>query len=150
MGFHIRSSLFFTIVILVITGCYVPMYALGAGESEALTALAAAEEKIIVCHNAVAEADIVGADVTALLATLNEAGKLISLAEWSHAHGNYDSAVNYANQSQNRLNGVVVEAEALAETAAHELYWEFAVTVGGSIVGIVAVAAIVPVDNSSS
>jgi hypothetical protein len=115
------------------------IHVFGASESDAVAAIAVAEEKIIVCYQAVAEADSVGADVTALLNVLDEAGQLLSKAELSYDVGNFDSAVDFATQSQDGLDGFFVEAKALTEKAVQERYWDMLITFGGSIVGTILV-----------
>lgn len=139
MSVRYRLVLAFVAVMLSLSIISARLDVFGLAESDAVSAIDVAEEKIVLCYNAVAEADAAGANVTALLATLNRAGELLSKAELSYRMGDFDSAVSYAGQSQDELDGFVVEAEALSERVAYEDYLDFLVTFGGSIAGTVAV-----------
>ena len=139
MTFHVRLMLVFVASLLMVFCSCARFYVFGADESEAVAAIAAAEEELVLCYNAVVEADRFGANVSDLLETLDAAGELLSRAELSYRVGDFDSAVVFASQSQDELNGFVVEAEVLMEMAVQEHYWDFLVNVGGSVVGTVAV-----------
>jgi len=108
-------------------------------ESDARSAIVAAEERIVVCYQAVVEADGAGANVSGLLAVLNEAGWFLSRAKLAYNMGDFESARNFAVQSQGRLNGFVEEADSLRGAALQRRYWDFLVNVVGSIMGTVAV-----------
>lgn len=108
-------------------------------KSDAKSAIVAAEERIVVCYQAVAEADKAGANVTALLAVMNEAGWFLSKAKLAYKMGDFDLAGNFAVQSQERLSGFVEGADSLRGTAIQQRYWDFMVNVVGSIIGTVAV-----------
>jgi hypothetical protein len=111
----------------------------GLAESDAASAISAAEEKILLGYDAAAEADAAGANVTTLLSTLNTAGEFLSRAEVSYRVGDFDSAVSYADQSQDELDGFVVEAAALTDMAVQANYLGFLVLVGSAVgaVGVV-------------
>jgi len=138
MVFCVRFVLVFVASVLLVFGSCTGFYVFGATESEAVGAVAAAGEKIVLCYDAVAEADAAGANVTALLARLGEAGELFSNAELAVGVGDFDSAVDLAGQSQIKLDGFAVEAEALTEEAIQEKYFDF-LFVAGSGVGAVGV-----------
>ena len=108
-------------------------------ESDVVLAIADAEQRIIVCYQAVAEADHVGSNTTALLVRLNEAGWDFSRARSAHELGDFDSALQYALLCQERLEGFVAEAETLKEVASKQQYWRFMVNVVGSIAATVIV-----------
>lgn len=137
--FRVKFVLVFVISALMVFSSCTPFCVFGASESEAVTAVAAAGEKIVLCYDAVAESDAAGANVTALLARLGEAGELLSSAEMSYRIGDFDSAVDLAGQSQALLNGFVVEADALTEKTVYESYVDFLVNVVGSTFGAVGV-----------
>ena len=139
MGFHIKLVLVFVASMLMVFSNCAGFYVFAVSEGDAAAAITSAEEKIVICYSAVAEADAAGANVSALLATLGEAGEFLSKAKWSHGRSDFDSAFGFANQSQDKLNGFVVDAEALTETAVKENYWDFSVNVVGSVAGSVAV-----------
>lgn len=138
MRSQLNRVFFFAVLVSVVVGCSVDVV-LGVSEEEASTVLAAAESNVVVCYSAVAEADEVGANVTALLTRLGEAGELLSLGELAFSKGDYDSALTYAGQSQERLSGFVDEAEDLEELAFNEQYMSFTITILGSVIGVVVV-----------
>jgi hypothetical protein len=110
-----------------------------ASDAEAGAAIADAEERLVRCYEAVAEADAVGANVTELLEQLNQAGDSLSRAELLSRGGSFDAAVTLARQSEGALDGVLVEAEVLMEQALLANYQDFLVNVVGSSVGAIAV-----------
>ena len=116
-----------------------PFCAFAVDEADAGAAIAVAEDRIVVCYRAVADADEAGANVTGLLLTTNEAGDLLSRAKLAYKMGDFDSAVGFAVQSQEMLEGVDVEAGVLRENALQQGYWDFMIYVVGSIVGAVVV-----------
>lgn len=105
----------------------------------AASALANAEGSVVSGYQAVSKAEESGANVSSLLVRLNEAGELLARAQLAYKSGDFDSAISFAGQSQVKLNGFVVEANALKESAIQVHYWDFMVNVVGSIVGSVAV-----------
>lgn len=139
MVLHVKLTLIFTALMLIVSSYSTQFYVFGVSENDAKAAIAEAEKNIVLCYNAVAEADAAGANVTTLIATLNEAGALLSKAELSYKTGDFDSAINFTSQSQDKLNGFVLEAKALTERTVQEHYWDFMITVGGSSVGTLAV-----------
>jgi hypothetical protein len=104
-------------------------------EAEAGAAVADAEERVVVCYRAVADADGAGANVTGLLGVLDEAGLLLSRADLAFMAGDFDSAFDFAVESQEALDGFVVEADALRDDAIQQRSWDFMVNVVGSVVG---------------
>ncbi len=120
------------ILLLFVTVVASPVW---AEQSNASTAISSAKNRILDCYNAAKEAEAAGANITALAATLNEAGSLLSQAELAYAANDFSTAVNFAVQSQNVLNGFVGEANALKETAVQQENQDFLINVVGSIIG---------------
>jgi len=139
MVFHVKLALMFAALMLIVSSYSPQFYIFGISENDAKDAITEAEKNIVLCYDAVAEADAAGANVTTLMATLNEAGAFLSKAELSYKTGDFDLAMNFTSQSQDKLNGFVLEAEALTERTVQEHYWDFMITVGGSSVGTLAV-----------
>ncbi len=108
-------------------------------ESDAESAIAAAEERILVSYQGLVKADDAGANTTKLLLILDEAGNLLSKAKLTYQMGNFDSAMNFALLSQEKLNGFVVEVDALTKAAMQKRYWDFTVNVVGSVFAAVGV-----------
>lgn len=107
-------------------------------ENEAVTKITEAENTLISAYEAVLEAEKAGANVADLLGNLTEAGELLSKAK-SVLSTNESAAVDFAVESQAKLNGFLAKADALRVSAAQQLYWDFMVNVVGSIIGSVAV-----------
>ena len=135
----IRCTLVLAALMLMLSVANVPFCASAVDETDVRSSIAAAEERIVVCYRAVADADEAGATTTVLLAALNEAGELLSRANLAYKMGDFNSTLDFANQSQERLNGFVADADALREVALWQRYWDFMVYVVGSIVGTVVV-----------
>ena len=110
-----------------------------SGEGEAASALVSAEGAVVSAYQAVLEADEAGANVSGLLVRLNEAGEFLTHARMAYRVEDFDSALDFAVQSRERLNGFVVEADALRGAAMQEHYWDFMVNVAGPIVGAIGV-----------
>jgi len=123
---------------LMLSAANAPFCVFAIDETDVRSAIATAEERIVVCYRAVADADKAGANTTALLAALNEAGELLSRANLAYKE-NLTRARLFALRSQEKLSGVVVEADDQKEAAMQERYWDFMVNVVGSIVGTVVV-----------
>jgi hypothetical protein len=117
----------------------VPMAVAETSKDQAASALANAEEAVSSAYQAVSKAEESGANVSSLLVQLNEAGELLSRAQVAYNSGDFVSVLNFSAQSQEKLNGFVVEANALKASAVNARYWDFTVNVVGSITGSVAV-----------
>jgi hypothetical protein len=137
LGF--KCAVFLSVLILAFFVFSVSLDVSASGEADARSAVVAAEGRVADCYGAVSEAAKAGANVTGLLVTLNEAGELLSKADLAYNAGNFDSARDFALQSQLILNGFVEEATSLRENTLHESYWDFMINVVGSLVGTSAV-----------
>ena len=124
------------ILLLFVTVVASPVW---AEQSNAETAISSAKNRILDCYNAAKEAEVAGANITSLIATLNEAGALFSQAELAHAANDFGAAVNLAVQSQSTLGDFVSEANILKETASQQRNQDFLINVVGSLVGASAV-----------
>jgi hypothetical protein len=110
-----------------------------ADQADATTAIASAKEQILICYQAAKETEGVGANITALVAILNDAGTLLSRAEFTYSISDFDTAYDLAVQSQNALGDFVPEANTLKETATQQRNQDFLINVVGSLVGAFAV-----------
>ncbi len=88
-----------------------------ASQESAENAISSAKDAVKNCYYAVKQAESAGANVDALMVTLNDAAGLLSQAELAYASNDYDSAYTYATQSQNKLTGFISQATAQKETA---------------------------------
>jgi hypothetical protein len=126
---------FLVVLMLVFFAVGAPFCVFAVDEAEAGSAIADAEERVVVCYRAVADADGAGANVTGLLGVLDKAGLLLSRADLAFMAGDFDSAFDFAVESQEVLDGFVSEADALRDNAIQERSWDFMVNVVGSVVG---------------
>jgi hypothetical protein len=110
--------------------------------SEASSALTSAEGAVFSAYQAVLKAEEDGANVSSLLIRLNEAGELLTRAHLAYNLGDFDSALGFAAQSQEKLSGFVADANVLRETAIREHYLDFMVNVVGSIIGAIGVICV--------
>jgi hypothetical protein len=106
-------------------------------QGEAQSAIAAAQRELIICYKAVANASSAGANVTALIQVLDEAGGNLSLADLAYKNGDNASAQSYAVESLNLLvnNNVTTRAASLRNSAASARFLGFMINVVGSLVG---------------
>jgi hypothetical protein len=121
----------------------VPVVALPvwANEADVARAISSAKSTMLSCYSAAKEAEAAGANITAIVGTLNEAGSLLSHAELAYSAGDFDAALSFAVQSQNTLNSFIEEANALKETGTQQQITDFLINVVGSILGAFAVLA---------
>ena len=140
------SVLKFSFVLLVFLGLAsqfpVSVVLAQASEAEAASALVTSEDSVISAYQALSNASEAGANVSSLLVRLNEAGWFLSRAQIAFKSGDFDSALEYAAQCQEKLNGFAADADALKENAIYEHYMDFLVNVAGSIVGAVSIVCV--------
>jgi hypothetical protein len=110
-----------------------------ADQTDAAKAIASAKEQILTCYQAAKEAEEAGANITALVVVLNDAGTLLSRAEFAYSISDFDAARGLAVQCQNTLGDFVPEANTLKETATQQRNQDFLINVVGSIIGTFAV-----------
>ena len=133
-----RKRPFFLIALLLfIISTFLPLAQ--ADQTDAAAAIASAKEQILICYQAAKEAEGAGANITALVAVLNDAGTLLSRAEFTYSTSDFHTARDLAVQSQNTLDNFFSEANTLKETAAQQRNQDFLINVIGSIIGAFAV-----------
>jgi len=129
-GFFVFALLFvLALSVLLIEGCV-------AGAEEAALAIERAEGVVVSGYQIVLEAEQARANISRLLARLNEAGELLALARVSYRVGDFDGAVLFAELCGEIVDGVKVDALGLrnlaVEEAGHRFWW----AIIGSIVGV--------------
>ena len=137
-----RFAFVLVLLFAVASRLFVSVTVAESGEDEAALALAGAEGAVVSAYQAVLGAEGAGANVSDLLVRLNEAGGFLARARMAYSVEDFDSALDFAVQSQEKLNGFVVEADALRGAAMQEHYLDFLVNVVGSIMGAVAVVCV--------
>jgi hypothetical protein len=134
-----RKRTFFSIALLLfVISTFLPL-ARARYQPVAATAIASAKEQILICYQAAKEAEGAGANITALVAVLNDAGTLLSRAEFAYSVSDFDTARDLAIQSQSTLGDFLSEANTLKETATQQRNQDFLINVVGSIIGTFAV-----------
>jgi len=135
-----RRTFFLIALLLFIVSTFLPLAQ--ADQTDAATAIASAKEQISICYQAAKEAEGAGANITALVAVLNDAGTLLSRAEFAYSISDFDAARDLAIQSQNTLGNFISEASASKETATQQRNQDFLINVVGSIIGTFAVLGV--------
>ena len=127
-------------LILLAVSTFLPL--VHADQAAAAAALASAKARIATCYRAAEEAENAGANITALVAVLNDAGLLLSRAEYAYSISNFDAAQDLAAQSQSLLSNFVAEATVLKETAVAQRTQDFLINIVGSTAGTFAVLGV--------
>ena len=113
----------------------------GASQADAATVISSAKDTILDCYDATKDAEAAGANITAIVGTLNEASSFLSQAEFAYTTNDFDVAINLARQSQNILINYISEANILKETATQQQNQDFQINVILSTIGTFAVVA---------
>ncbi len=109
-----RQFSIFALALLLCSALFTSsVYAQGSAQG----AIDSAKDTLKNCYSAVSEAEAAGANVDALMATLNDAASSLSTALLANAGGDYDTAYNAASQCQSKLNDFIPQANALAASA---------------------------------
>jgi hypothetical protein len=130
---HFKSAVALVVTLLLLVAI-VPS-PVWANQADAATAISSAKNTILNCYNAAKQAEAAGANITAIVVILNEAGLQLSQAELAYATNDFDTALNLAIQSQNTLKSSIDEANTLRETATQQQNQDFLVNVVGSVIG---------------
>ena len=113
-----------------------------AGEVEAASAIASARQQLVVCFQAASDAEAAGANITSLARVLNDAGNLLSEAEFAYEYGDFGLAQDLAGGSSAGLANFVPEANGLRDAAVQQSNYDFSVNVIGSIAGTIIVIVV--------
>jgi len=136
------SNLRLLLILLVLSAFMSSPFVLGTHASSQMVAASAiekAEEALASAYEAVLEAEGAGANVSALVARLSEAGELLAQAQVSYRLGDFDGAARFADLCGEIGEEVKVEAYDLRGLALEEAAQRFRWTMIGSIVGVVAI-----------
>ena len=110
-----------------------------AQQSGAASAISSARVQLVSCYNAAREAEATGANITKLASVLNEAGSLLSSAEFAFSHEDFDLAHDYAVQCQDKLTNFVSKANAISVAGEANRNQDFLINVIGSTAGSIVV-----------
>lgn len=108
---------YFSIFALVILLSSMLLVSLVSAQGSAQAAINSAQDTLKNCYNAISQAEAAGANVDALMATLNDAAYSMSTAELAYAGGDYDTAYNAASQCQSKLSDFIPQTNALTASA---------------------------------
>jgi len=136
------SNLRLLLILLVLSAFMSPPFILRTHASSqvvAAPAVSRAEEVLASAYEAVLEAEGAGANVSALVARLSEAGELLAQAQVSYRLEDFDGAARFADLCGEIGEEVKVEAHGLRDQAVLEAGQRFRWTMIGSIVGVVAI-----------
>lgn len=132
-----KSILALCALLVLFLGVFSPI--VWADQSGASNAISSAKNQLVSCYEAAREAEAAGANITSLAVVLNDAGLLLSQAEFAFSVGDYGAAQDYAVQSQGRLADFVSDANVLKVAGEGERNQDFLINVVGSAGGTVAV-----------
>ena len=130
------SKLFF---VLLISSVFVSEAFAVDGEDVAVSAIDRAEVAVVSAYEAVSEAEQAGADVSSLLARLNDAGENLAEAHMLYGLGDFDGAVDSADLSSEIGEEVRGSAEELKIKAYGSWVRSLWIRITGSIVGVIVV-----------
>jgi len=109
-------------------------------EDTAATSIEGAENALVSAHQAVLEAEQVGANVSGLLAQLNDAGEFLAKAHMAHTLGDFDEAIRLASLCSEISESVKDEADEMRVKAYDLRVMGSWLTMSVSLVGVVVVS----------
>jgi len=139
------SNLKFIIIFLVLSAFTSSPFVLGTHASSQVVAASAVEKAegvLTSAYEAVLEAEGAGANVSALVARLSEAGDLLAQAQVSYRLGDFDGAARFADLCGEIGEEVKVEALELRDLAVEEAVQRFRWTMIGSILGMAIIVGV--------
>jgi hypothetical protein len=123
----LKICLFVLVIVFVASALFTsPVF---ADQNSAQSAISAAQNNLKSCYDAVKQTQAAGANVDALMVTLNEAAGLLSDAQLAYESKDYNSAYIYATLSQSKLNGFVSLANSLQINASNNNHQDFITSV---------------------
>lgn len=137
----LRVSVSFLLV-LVLAGLLSRYVFVVRGADEASSSVGEADVAVRQAFNATLDAERAGANVSGLMAKLNEAGELLAEAEMAYRVGNFSEAASKADQCHMLADGVIGEASSLKSFALADAQTRFSSTLMFSIAGAVVFVAV--------
>ncbi|MCW4019192.1 MAG: hypothetical protein NWF00_11040 [Candidatus Bathyarchaeota archaeon] len=104
------------------------------------TAIASAKSRLLSCYLQAQNAEKMGADMTSLLNTLNEANSLLYAAELAYARNDSASAYELAGQSQSQLSTFASQVDYAMDTVEaqkDQSFWIVVISLAGSFTVII-------------
>jgi len=132
----LKGSVSFLLV-LVLVGLFSHGVFVVRGADGASSSVGEADVAVRRAFNATLDAERAGANVSGLMAKLNEAGELLAEAETAYRVGNFSEAVGKADQCYMLVDGVIGEASSLKSSALADAQARFSSTLMFSLAGAV-------------
>lgn len=136
----LRLSFVSVLFLALILSPFVSVTAGERTEDEAASALAGAETEMILAYQALLMAEEAGADVSDLLAQLNESAEFLTQARMAFQSGNFDEAVTLAAVSRNIGLDVQGDSASLKNLALSENLRRMMFAMTASMVSIALIA----------
>lgn len=138
--FTLRFSFIFMVLLVSTSLCFVNVSFAKVSEEEAASVLAEAERTLTSAYQAVLKAEESGANGTALLVQLNDAGELLARARMAYRSGNFNEVSVLVNSC--KTIGLEVESAAveLKDSAISEGLQRMILTMTASVAGIAVIA----------
>jgi hypothetical protein len=137
MSLHPKNLIRLSVAILLLIVIAVPLTV--KAQSDAATAIASAKGQLVTCYQSAKDAENAGANITELTVTLNDAGTLLSQAQFEYSLNKISNARDLALQSQAKLEGFTSKVNSLKENAILQKNQDFTINMVGSIAGAFAV-----------
>jgi hypothetical protein len=102
-------------------------------QAEAADAISAAETQLLSCYVLVRQAENAGANVSALILTLNTANTLKTEAQTAYANNNFAQAADLAANSQSQLQDFTARINTAQNNALQKSNLNFLVTLGSTL-----------------
>jgi hypothetical protein len=137
------ASILLVLLIILVLSASIFMSEIFASNSEdtATTNIERAENALVSAYQAVLEVEQVGADVSGLLAELNEAGEFLAEARMAYRLGDFDNAISSADMGRDIGEGVEVKAYELRDSEWRENIQRMWLTIMGSVLGVIMIAS---------
>jgi preprotein translocase subunit SecF len=133
---NIKRSTVALMIILVLSVCLLSAQQANGQADQASSKLQVANDAVNQAFNAVLDAEKAGANVTGLLAQLNNAQGILAQAENSYRTGDFNTAANQADSVLPIVQQVTLDAQSVKQTAIVSSQNAFWTTIALTVIGI--------------
>jgi len=135
------SKLLVLLIVLIFSASIVLSGAVESNSKETATAsIEEAENALVSAYQAVLDVEQSEANVSGLLAQLNEAGEFLAKAHMAYRLGDFDEATRFADMGTNIGEDVKSKAYELKDLAWRESVQRIWLTIMGSFLGVIFIA----------
>ena len=136
------SKLLVLLIVLVFSAFIFTTEILASNSEDIATAsIEGAENALVSAYQAVLQAEEAGANVSGLLAQLNDAGEFLAEAQVAFRLEDFDNAIGSADQCKDVGIDVENEAYELKNSAWHENIQRLWLTIMGSVLGVIVIVS---------